>query len=576
MAHWHTRYTEPIYYVNYVRFTSYDWDDGNQDNNLPLASVGSHSWSVAGDYTVEIVIEDHCGATVTGTEVIRIKYPPPVPSIDCNQDVANHVQTPDTVVTFDYDGSNPYSRITTIDWTIVDDTNTVSTGHAYTDTVPHTNGTGTSWFGHTASPGAFTDPGVHNVAIVVHWNDGFNDQTINYNENFIQDYFSGPSVDFNQIPDPVAVTSGVIFNNLTTNYGRVGTAGAGEEYYWEWNDEGNIDNEDDVPRSYVYGNTPVSDDVTIELCAHWNDGWNDHVACESKQLAIETTVVVVQNECYYEITIFGTSTDGSVTGYHWEISRSTTSGIAGPYDLIWESPTGMNQKEKTIAFTEENYFEVKGYVHGNGDTSDYEIVFIDTVCSGGGEECSLIIWNGTGEFDSGGDWTHSGHGFEAAYAKYEGTNGLDATNFTSGQKINFQNTLEVNVDDYDLLSMYINLKQWQTGTNVSLSFEDGISVFLSNYLKSYNLDEWQRVLIPIEDFGLTVPIDLNKLTMQSSSSNGFYLDNVEFVIGATVRESVVDVGRPEMEADLQNVPTMKAIKPNYTPTMRAFTPPANL
>ena len=104
MAHWHIRYSEPICYVNYVRLTHYDWDDGTFDNNLPLASVGSHSWSAAGDYTVQIIIEDHCGATVTGTEVIRIKYPPPVPSIDCNQDVANHVQTPDTVVTFDYDG----------------------------------------------------------------------------------------------------------------------------------------------------------------------------------------------------------------------------------------------------------------------------------------------------------------------------------------------------------------------------------------------------------------------------------------------------------------------------------------
>jgi len=575
MAHWHTKYSEPIYFVNYVRLTHYDWDDTTFDNNLPGAAVGSHSWSAAGDYTVQIVIEDHCGGTVTGTENIRIKYPPPSPGIDCNEDNGvNHVVIPDTVVTFDYDGSNPYNRITSIDWTIVDDTNTFSAGHAVLDIIPHTNGEGTSWYGHTASPGAFTDPGTHNVSIVVNWNDGFDDQVINYDEDFIQDYFSGPTPDFDQVPDPVAVTSGVLFNNLTSNYSRVGTAGAGEEYDWEWDDEGNLDNVNDVARSYVYSNIPGSDQVTVELCAHWNDGWSDHIACELKSLAIETTVVVVQNDCYYELTLFGTSLDGSVTGYHWEIERSTTSGIAGPYELIWESPTGIDQKEKTIAFTEENYFKVTGFVHGNGDTEDFETIYVDTVCPG--EECTLIVWNGTGILDSGGDWNHTGHGFEAEYAKYEGTNGLDATGFTSNKNINFQNALDVNVDEYDLLSMYINLKEWPTAANATLNFEDGNSVLLSTYLESLNLNTWQRVLIPIEDFGLTAPIDLKRLTITSSASIGFYLDNVEFVIGATIRVGVIDVGKPEMEADLTNRPSMKAGAVDFRPSMSAFPPPGNL
>jgi hypothetical protein len=574
MAHWYIRYTEPIYFINYVRLTHYDWDDGTFSNNLPLASTGSHSWTLAGDYTVQIVIEDHCGGTVTGTENIRIKYPPPVPNIDCNEDNgSNHVITPDTVVTFDYNGTNPYNTISTIDWTIGDDTNTVSNGHGVPDVVPHTNGEGTSWYGHTASPGAFTDPGSHNVAIVVHWNDGFDDKVINYNENFYQDLFTGPTVDFNQVPNPVAVTSGVVFNNLTTNYDRVGTAGAGEEYDWEWNDEGNLDNVNDAPYSYIYSNIPGSDDVTVELCAHWNDGWNDYVECELKKLAIKTTVAVVQNDCYYELTIFGTSLDGSVTGYHWEISRSTTSGIAGPYELIWESPTGMDQKEKTVAFTEQNYFEVKGFVHGNGDTDDYEVIYVDTVCPG--EECALVIWNGTGEHDSGGDWDHTGHGTEEAYAKYEGTNGLDATGFTNNKKIYFQNTLEVNVDEYDLLSMYINLKEWPSGANATLIFEDGHSVLLSNYLETLNLNTWQRVLIPLEDFGLIAPINLKKLTITSSASIGFYLDNVEFVVGTTLR-TVIDVGRPDMDADLINKPSMKATRTDYRPQMSAYPPPLNL
>jgi len=573
MAHWHTKYGEPIYFVNYVRLTHYDWDDGFQDNNLPLTSIGSHSWNVHGDYLVQIVIEDHCGGTVTGTQNIRIKYPPPTPDIDCIQDVANHIVTPDTPVTFEYDGTNPYIRIYNIDWIIQDDTNTTTSG-IVSDIIHHTEGTGTSWYGHAASPEAFTDPGTHNVDIVVYWNDGFDNQIENYDENFIQDYFDGPIVDFDQVPDPVAVTSGVIFNNLTTVSGRVGTGFTpidGAEYYWTWDDEGNIHTADDVDHDYIYSNTPVSDDVTIELCANWNDGWNDHETCELKNLAIKTTVAIVQNDCYYELTLFGTSLDGTVSGYQWKIDRSTTSGIAGPYEQIWESPIGMDQKEKVIAFAEQNYFKITGYVYGNGDTTDYEIIYVDTVCPG--EECTLVIWNGTGEHDSGGDWNHTGHGTEEAYAKYEGTNGLDATSFTNNKKIRFQNPLEVNVDDYDILSMYINLKEWDADT--LLYFEDGNSVNLSLYLETVNLEQWQRVLIPLEAFGLTEPINLEKLTMESTGNNGFYLDNVEFVVGATLRD-VIDVGIPEMEADLTNTPSMKAAGINVRPTMRAFAPPINL
>jgi len=576
MGHYYLWHGVPIYYVDYVRFTSYDWDDGHQDNNLAGAATASHSWTAAGVYDIEIVIEDHCGATVTGTEQIRIEYPAPVPNIECLQASGNIIADPDTVVTFRYTGTDPNNRITSIDWVINDDTNTVSNGHGVSDIVSHTEGTGTSWYGHSATSGAFTDPGTHTVSIVVHWNDGFNDHTINYSEDFIQDRFSGPTVDFEQVPNPVAVTSGVVFNNLSTDPdNRVGTGFTpvdGAKYYWTWNDEGNIDTVDNVNHSYSYSNTPVSDDVSVKLCARWNDGWDDHVTCEEKKLAIKTTVVVVPEDCYYELTIFGTSSDGSVTGYHWEISRSTTSGIAGPYELIWESPTGLDQKEKTVAFTEMNYFEIKGFVHGNGDTSDYEIVYVDTVC---GEECTLIIWNGTGPDDKGGDWVHFGYGTEAAYAKYEGTNGLDATGFSNNRKITFSNLIEENVDDYDLLSMYINLKEWQANKDIEIYFEDGRKLSLSTYFDNFNLNKWQRVLIPLEDFGLSAPINLRRLILKSKGNHGFYLDNVEFVVGATLR-AVIDVGTPEMEADTTITPGMKAKRVDFRPKLSAYPPPSNL
>ena len=140
-------------------------------------------------------------------------YPPPVPSIDCLQDVANHIITPDTPVTFEYDGDNPWIRIYNIDWDITDATHTITSG-VVSDIIHHTEGIGTSWYGHAASPEAFTDSGTHNVAIVVYLNDGFDNHTVIYYENFIHDLFTGPTVDFDQVPNPVPIPDAVVFNNL--------------------------------------------------------------------------------------------------------------------------------------------------------------------------------------------------------------------------------------------------------------------------------------------------------------------------------------------------------------------------
>jgi len=192
-------------------------------------------------------------------------------------------------------------------------------------------------------------------------------------------------------------------------------------------------------------------------------------------------------------------------------------------------------------------------------------------CEGEGE-CTLVIWNGTGIYDYGGDWVHGGHGIEVDYAMYEGTNGLDATDFTFGKQITFTDSSGVNVDEYDLLSMWINLKEWEAGKDVLLYFEDGTGVYLSTYLGNYNIDEWQRVLIPLEAFGLTAPINLQKLTYRSQGNMGFYLDNVEFAIGATVYQ-VVPIERPDMDATDTGRPAMRAEEIDLRPK---FAPPQNI
>lgn len=181
-------------------------------------------------------------------------------------------------------------------------------------------------------------------------------------------------------------------------------------------------------------------------------------------------------------------------------------------------------------------------------------------------ECTLVIWNGTGIYDYGGDWQHGGHGIEVDYAMHDGTNGLDATGMTFGQKITFTDTSSVNVDEYDLLSMWINLKEWETNKDIELYFDEGNSVNLSAYLESYDLNEWQRVLIPLAAFGLTAPIELKKLTYNSTGNIGFYLDDVEFAIGATIYQ-VIPIERPDMDVFDTGTPRMNAkdLRPKFGP-----------
>ena len=101
-------------------------------------------------------------------------------------------------------------------------------------------------------------------------------------------------------------------------------------------------------------------------------------------MALDITITEV--ECYYNLNIVGTSSDGSVSGYSWDIYRSTSSEINGPYELMWYSPVGIDQNNKKASFTEENYFKIVGYAYGTGTTtSGYDYLYIDEICVSGTE-----------------------------------------------------------------------------------------------------------------------------------------------------------------------------------------------
>jgi len=330
--------------VNRIVWTSYDWGDGNQDNNLPGISNGSHQYTAAGSYDIEIVIEDACGCTVTGTENIAIANNAPIPNIAMSPSIPD----PNEPVSFTYTGTDVNNAITNIHWTIEDNgaygsTATIKDINARDDVIPHTSGEGTDWFGQAATAGAFTNPGNHLVSIIVEWDDGFTTQIINYSETFSQGMFTGPTVDFTQDP-PEATLSGVInFTNTSTDTDRVGTGEHGYEYSWKWTEGALVEQETNKPFSYVLQKTATTDSAQVELCAEWSDGWETHDECVEKDVVFATDVTVTPVDCYYELNIIGTSEDGSVTGYGWTVFSGT--GETGPWTEMWTSPADLAQAD---------------------------------------------------------------------------------------------------------------------------------------------------------------------------------------------------------------------------------------
>jgi hypothetical protein len=361
--------------VNAVDNTDYDWGDSQQNNNLSGASNGTHSYSSSGDYDIQIVIEDECGCTVTGTDSIRIYNNPPVPNID----MVPSDPEPNEPVVFQYVGADDDDTITQIIWSIEDDTNTIVTADR-DDTVAHTEGTGTSWCGESNNSGAFTDSGSHKVSIAISWNDGFNIQTMNYDETYNQKIFSGPTVNFIQDPAEAVAGTPVSFSNVTTDTDRVGLGLTDcHEYTWTWTDGTSVENEVDKPISYELTKTPTSSSCKVKLCAQWSDGWNTYNECIEKDVVFSTAVTVSEEECYYNLNIIGTSGDGTVTGYGWTVYSGTASD--GPWVEQWSSPQDINQNDKKVCFTSLGWYKIEGTVYGTGSpTSDYEIMEITETC----------------------------------------------------------------------------------------------------------------------------------------------------------------------------------------------------
>ena len=541
-----------------------------------------------GTHVVEIMVNWYDGyesQTVSYSENFsQLTYSTaPSANLICNEATANNVAIPSTIVTFDYTGSNPDDRIIGIDWTINDDTDTVVTNVSYDTTVYHTEGVGGSWFGNLATIGAFSTYGIHSIDVKVHWNDGWDDKEVNYSENITQGVFSGPTLSMDQVPPKAVMASGVTFVNTSINTDRVGLGQyQQDEYEWVWTDKTLTETESDKPYEYQFTKVPTTTECVVYLYAEWSDGFVQQTSWIDEPVIFDTTVIVTPEDCYYNINVIGTSSDGSATSYNWTVS----SGISetGPWDVVWESPTGIDQQQKTLCFSATSWYKVTGYVNGTGaSTSDYETLLITEVCPD--SVAVYNIWNGTGILDLDLDWDRSGAGVETEVSRYRGTNGLDVVYSKTEDEILFTRSIDSDINDYDFLSFWINIRKWNTKKDIyiklfSSNYTYGQKIGLSSYVSTSNIKTWTRVMIPISRFNLKAqfaelgwPTLINSLIFQLKGDIDFWLDNVALSMGSLI---TVPVCPPDMEAadigdltmtaqDIGQVPMVAVTSPGIVP-----------
>jgi hypothetical protein len=573
MYHWYSKYSQTINYVNRINNSVYDWDDSTTTTGIQDYD-GSHQWSSPGIYDVELVVEDECGLTATGTEQIQIYWHPP----GCGITMYPSDPDPNDVIYFKYTGTDTDSTIDYIEWTINDGATTTTTSGASGDNIYHTEGLGTSWCGTSASGGAFTNSGSHLVEIILHWNDGFDDQTTDCDDTFTQGLFTGPTVSFSQDPFPAPVGSGIKFTNTSINTDRVGLGLSDcKEYTWTFTDGGVPTVYSDKPYSYELEVVPTSTDCQVELCAQWSDGFTTQETCESAGVPFLPYVTITPEDCYYNLNVVGTSNDGTVSGYSWTIASGTSE--TGPWTEIWTTPTGIEQNDKKVCFTSTGWYKATGYVYGGGTLSDDETIFITEVCPATISGAVDIIWNGTGILDTGGDWTHSGYGTETTASKHAGTNGLDMTGMTKSDITYFTASSNLDVSDYDMLTFWINIRDIQSNKNIQVSLYeaggDWHSLYLSNYINLYdNHEVWRKVYIPLSDFGISSNI-INELRFVPTGNIDIWLDDIHVSMGTIISVAVCEPSmygtewgkldrtgkeiKPTMRANVDVVPSARVI-----------------
>ena len=160
-------------------------------------------------------------------------------------------------------------------------------------------------------------------------------------------------------------------------------------------------------------------------------------------------------------------------------------------------------------------------------------------------DATYNIWMGTNASGISTDWINTGVGFKDVSAAYIGDAGLFIDNVVDGDCVLLHNIdyVEVDINNYNFLSFWLNIRRWGIGKDVTLSLYSTINksstyVSLSTYVDFYKLQQWQRIMIPLERLDVRQSLDLdgsptyiNEIEFVLQSGIDFWLDNITLVVG---------------------------------------------
>ena len=167
---------------------------------------------------------------------------------------------------------------------------------------------------------------------------------------------------------------------------------------------------------------------------------------------------------------------------------------------------------------------------------------------------ATVLWNGTGASDTGGDWTASQDGSETVGSMRSGTNGWDSGVRGNNDNTRFSNGAEIDVAAlYGTLSFWFNPQLKEGNTDLEVQFYKAGTLVnnrlnIANYVTNFDIGVWQKVTIPISDFGLTETVDQFRLLYeaQGPKTQHYYFDDIEFTAVGGGGPYVFQVASPDV------------------------------
>jgi hypothetical protein len=148
---------------------------------------------------------------------------------------------------------------------------------------------------------------------------------------------------------------------------------------------------------------------------------------------------------------------------------------------------------------------------------------------------SLIVWNGTGVGDVGGDWTATNQGSESPSADAGGgTNGWDSGAAAPNSYTEWDNGALLDVaGTYSTLDFMLQPKIYPNNGTLQIQWRNnlgtviGATLLIENYVTNMDLDVWQQVSIPIADFNLGADVQRLRLVYKTGNPQQHYVDDIE-------------------------------------------------